>query len=260
MEYKITYLGQKENEILEKIISEDEFSKIMNSVSWLKTTMPIKDYLYMVNKCIDELLIASKTTGCGQEHNFSELNRLFNGFIGNYYSWLSYMEKHYKTVLLPIKKKAYDNNIEYRLIYYLREFASHYDMAVDQVTFDVLTENVHWYIKPESLLHYDLKDINKRFEQDIQFLKSNNQKIDVFELVLKFRTIFDTMIQEIYDALIPEINQHWNFLVQHLKIEEKCPFLIIDVYICEIGNDKHPFNLTGFVNLFNKKMQTDERA
>lgn len=134
MEYKIIAVNRDETiDTIVDTLSEDEYIEIMNNIHKLQTSMLSKDYYIVVRDNIRELLRFLPTIDIRDKHTFATINRYTYNVLGAFYAWIEYYESNYKAIFAPIKKKYYDKYFEYRMMYNLRIYMTHCEMAVTQV-------------------------------------------------------------------------------------------------------------------------------
>ena len=116
-------------------ISEEEYETIMSNIKQLQISMLSKDYYVVVRDNIKELLAFLPTIKMQDKYSIDTINRYTYNVLGTFYAWIEYYESHYKKIFEPIKKKYYDKYFEYRMMYNLRIYMTHCEMAITKIEF-----------------------------------------------------------------------------------------------------------------------------
>lgn len=116
-------------------ISEKDYKTIMSNIRRLQVSMLSKDYYVIVRDNIKELLAFLPTIEMMNKYSIDTINRYTYNVLGTFYAWIEYYESHYKKIFEPFKKKYYDENFEYRMMYNLRIYITHCEMAITQIEF-----------------------------------------------------------------------------------------------------------------------------
>lgn len=251
MEYKINAVNQDGTiDTIVETLSQDEYTSLMDNVHKLQTSMLSKDYYIVVRDNVRELLHFLPTIDIKDKHTFATINRYTYNVLGAFYAWIEYYESNYKAVFAPIKKKYYDNHFEYRMIYNLRIYMTHCEMAVTQVQLNFDKGEMFIYIEPSKLL--DNKErLQKVFVPELQRMRDNGIKIDLYELMKKFEGIFSSMHKELLKGIEPEMQNVIAQVAPYIRfVDEKAQ----PCYIYEKETDKYVFGLTSFVGLYVDKM------
>jgi hypothetical protein len=255
MEYKVIALNKNGTiDTIIESISEEEYAVIRNNIHKLQTFMLSKDYYYIVKENIQDLLNFMKKfnpmDNKNKEHNFATINRYTYNVIGVFYAWISYYEKNYKDVFSKIKKKYYDSFFEYRMMYNLRTYMSHCEMAVTEMEVLFDTRELFIYIEPTRLLN-NSDHLQKIFIPELKKMIEDNKKIDLYELMTKFSTMFSEMNQGLLNEIHPEIQKIIKGVCAHIRFEGETAQQCI---IVDKETDKNVLYLTSFMGMFEHKM------
>ena len=251
MEYKIIAVNRDETiDTIVETLSEDEYIEIMNNIHKLQTSMLSKDYYIVVRDNIRELLRFLPTIDIRDKHTFATINRYTYNVLGAFYAWIEYYESNYKAIFAPIKKKYYDKYFEYRMMYNLRIYMTHCEMAVTQVQLKFDEGEMFIYIEPSKLLE-NTGRLQKVFIPELQQMYDDGKRIDLYELMEEFEKMFSLMHKELLKGIEPEIQNIINQITPYLRfVDEKAQ----SCYIYEKETDKYIFSLTSFMGLFVNKM------
>lgn len=232
-------------------IPEKEYKTIMSNIKQLQTSMLSKDYYVIVRDNIKELLAFLPAIKMCDKYSIDTINRYTYNVLGTFYAWIEYYESHYKKIFEPIKKKYYDQNFEYRMMYNLRIYMTHCEMAITNIEFKFGKSEINIYIEPANLLQNSSR-LQKKIITELQQMCDDNKKIDLYELMLKFKTIFTSMHKELLKVLEPELQKILNEIKPYLQFtpEGKAK----PCYIYEKETDKSIYPLTAFLGAFFNKM------
>ncbi len=251
MDYKIISVDSNENiETYIETLSNDEYEKIMNCISQLQSTMLTKDYYVIVADNINDLVSFYPQIRIMDKRNFPTLNRLTYNILAVFYAWIEYYESNYKSIFTPIKSKYYDNHFSYRMMYNLRTYMTHCEMAVSEMQVDFDKGEMFIYIEPAKLLANPSR-LQKSFLPELQKMVESGQKIDLEQLITDFSTMFSNIHKELLKALEPEIQKILNEINPYLRFENDA---LMSCYIQEKDTDKHVFSLSSFLGIYFDKM------
>lgn len=232
-------------------ISEKDYKTIMSNIRRLQVSMLSKDYYVIVRDNIKELLAFLPTIEMMNKYSIDTINRYTYNVLGTFYAWIEYYESHYKKIFEPFKKKYYDENFEYRMMYNLRIYITHCEMAITQIEFWPGKSEIYIYIEPEILLQNSSR-LQKNIIKDLQQMYDDNKKIDLYDLMVRFEKIFTSMHKELLKALEPELKKVLNDLNPYLQFTSEGK--IKSCYIYEKETDKCVYSLTTFIETFINKM------
>ncbi|RGS29174.1 hypothetical protein DWY01_10175 [Eubacterium sp. AF22-8LB] len=232
-------------------ISEKDYKTIMSNIRRLQVSMLSKDYYVIVRDNIKELLAFLPTIEMMNKYSIDTINRYTYNVLGTFYAWIEYYESHYKKIFEPFKKKYYDENFEYRMMYNLRIYMTHCEMAITQIEFWPGKSEIYIYIEPEILLQNSSR-LQKNIIKDLQQMYDDNKKIDLYDLMVRFEKIFTSMHKELLKALEPELKKVLNDLNPYLQFTSEGK--IKSCYIYEKETDKCVYSLTTFIETFINKM------
>lgn len=251
MEYKIIAVNQDETiDTIVECLSEDLYNEIMINIRKLQTSMLSKDYHIVVRDNVRELIAFLPTVNIKDKHAFATINRYTYNVLGAFYAWIEYYESNYKTVFSSIKKKYYDQYFEYRMMYNLRIYMTHCEMAVTQVQLLSDKKEMYVYIEPKKLLE-NTGRFQKSFVPELQKMNDDGIKIDLFELMVEFEKMFNLMHKELLKSIEPEIQSIIKNITPYLQfIDGKAK----QCYIYEKETDKFAFGLSSFIGLYINKM------
>ena len=207
MEYTVISVDKSGENIktLVDSLSEDAYESIMDSVGQLQTAMLSKDYIAITLENIRELKQCMNAIDLADRRSFQSINRYVYNILGVFYAWIEYWESNYKTTFAPVKKKYYDKYFEYRMMYNLRRYMTHCEMAVTQIECHFDKDEMFIYIEPEKLLQHP-KQLQKVFIPELEDMVSKSQKIDLGSLISKFERLYTEMNQELLGNLIYRSN------------------------------------------------------
>lgn len=251
MEYRIYAINPKgEPEIIEDNLSEDEYNTIMSNIHKLQTTMLSKEYYYIVKDNMHDLLRYISNINPKDTCAFSTINRYMYNVLGVFYAWIEYYENNFKDIFSTIKKKYYDDYVEYRLMYNLRIYMTHCEMAITNIHVNYDEQSLFVNIKPKKLLQR--KDsLQKKAILDLQKMVDENTLIDVYELIIKFEKIFNSMHTELIKGIEPIIKIVYDDIIKYIRFTgDKAQYC----FISEKSSDKEIFGITSFMGLFQNKM------
>ena len=251
MNYKLVYITPKsEYQTYIESVSEEEYDKIMDCISKLQSAMLAKDYFTIVKDNINDLVsFYTKMDVMGKE-NFPTLNRLTYNILAVFYAWIEYYESNYKSIFAPIKSKYYDNHFSYRMMYNLRTFMTHCEMAVTEMQVHFDEGEFFVYIEPTKLLANSGR-LQKSFLPELQTMANNGQKIDLEKLINDFSAMFSDIHKELLKALEPEIQNILNEMKPYLKLENGA---LMNCCLQEKDTSKHVYSISSFLGLFINKM------
>lgn len=232
-------------------ISEKNYKTIMSNIRRFQVSMLSKDYYVIVRDNIKELLAFLPTIEMMNKYSIDTINRYTYNVLGTFYAWIEYYESHYKKIFEPFKKKYYDENFEYRMMYNLRIYMTHCEMAITQIEFWPGKSEIKIYIEPEILLQNSSR-LQKNIIKDLQQMYDDNKKIDLYDLMVRFEKIFTSMYKELLKALEPELKKVLNDLNPYLQFTSEGK--IKSCYIYEKETDKCVYSLTTFIETFINKM------
>lgn len=232
-------------------ISEKEYGTIKDDIKKLQISMSSKDYYVVVKDNIKELLAFFPTIKVKDKYSIDTINRYTYNVLGTFYAWIEFYESHYKKIFEPFKKKYYDENFEYRMMYNLRIYMTHCEMAITQIEFWPGKSETHIYIDPENLLQNSSR-LQKKIITELQQMCDNNKKIDLYGLMVRFEKIFTSMHKELLKALEPELKKVLNGLNPYLQFTSGGK--LKSCYVYEKETDKCVFSLTAFIETFINKM------
>lgn len=232
-------------------ISEEEYETIMSNIKQLQISMLSKDYYVVVRDNIKELLAFLPTIKMQDKYSIDTINRYTYNVLGTFYAWIDYYESHYKKIFEPIKKKYYDKYFEYRMMYNLRIYMTHCEMAITKIEFWPGKLEMYIYIEPENLLQNSSR-LQKKIITELQKMRDDNEKIDLYELMLGFEKIFTSMHKELLKALEPELQNVLNEINPYLQFTSEGKAKLC--YIYEKETDKRVYSLTAFIGAFINKM------
>lgn len=232
-------------------ISEKDYKTIMSNIKRLQVSMLSKDYYVIVRDNIKELLAFLPTVEMMNKYSIDTINRYTYNVLGTFYAWIEYYESHYKKIFEPFKKKYYDKNFEYRMMYNLRIYMTHCEMAITQIEICPGKSEKYIYIEPEILLQNSSR-LQKNIIKDLQQMYDDNKKIDLYDLMVRFEQIFTSMHKELLKALEPELKKVLNDLNPYLQFTSEGK--IKSCYIYEKETDKCVYSLTTFIGTFINKM------
>lgn len=252
MEYTVISVDKSGENIktLVDSLSEDAYESIMDSVGQLQTAMLSKDYIAITLENIRELKQCMNAIDLADRRSFQSINRYVYNILGVFYAWIEYWESNYKTTFAPVKKKYYDKYFEYRMMYNLRRYMTHCEMAVTQIECHFDKDEMFIYIEPEKLLQHP-KQLQKVFIPELEDMVSKSQKIDLGSLISKFERLYTEMNQELLGNLTPLVQPHVSKLSAYIEFENG---LANSSYIREKDTGKNGFGITSFLTLFVEKM------
>lgn len=251
MEYKINAVNQDGTiDTIIDTLSQDEYADLMNNVHKLQTSILSQDYYIVVRDNVRELLYFLPTINISDRYTFATINRYTYNVLGAFYAWIEYYESNYKSIFTPIKRKYYDNHFEYRMIYNLRIYMTHCEMAITEIQFNFDKNEMFIYIEPSKLLK-NTGRLQKVFIPELQQMCDNGIKIDLYELMKKFEGIISSMHKELLKGIKLEMQNVIEQIVPYIRfVDEKAQ--VCDIY--EKETDKYVFGLTSFVGLYVDKM------
>lgn len=232
-------------------ISEKDYKTIMSNIKRLQVSMLSKDYYVIVRDNIKELLAFLPTVEMMNKYSIDTINRYTYNVLGTFYAWIEYYESHYKKIFEPFKKKYYDKSFEYRMMYNLRIYMTHCEMAITQIEICPGKSEIYIYIEPEILLQNSSR-LQKNIIKDLQQMYDDNKKIELYDLMVRFEQIFTSMHKELLKALEPELKKVLNDLNPYLQFTSEGK--IKSCYIYEKETDKCVYSLTTFIGTFINKM------
>lgn len=145
--------------------------------------------------------------------SFEEINQFFEdnnrepkvgADIGEFMlaSRLQGIRNNPKAIFAPIKKKYYDKYFEYRMMYNLRIYMTHCEMAVTQVQLKFDEGEMFIYIEPSKLLE-NTGRLQKVFIPELQQMYDDGKRIDLYELMEEFEKMFSLMHKELLKGIEP---------------------------------------------------------
>lgn len=249
MEYKIAALNA--NGTLDSIVeslSEKEYENIMENIQRLQTFMLSKEYYTMIVDNIDDAL--NLIINPMDRSEFSKINRHVYNILGVFYAWIEYYENNLKEIFTPIKRKYYDEYFEYRMMYNLRTYMTHCKMGVTSIQADYDTKQLAVYIEPAELVKNSR--IQKKIKSELQIMIDNNEKIELHELLSKFKSMFIKMHKELFKEIIKEAKVILERLGSYIRFEKE-KALICNIYEKD-SNRNIIYPLSSFIGLFLKNM------
>lgn len=251
MEYTVISVDKSGNsKVLIDTLSEDTFSSIMESVGNLQTAMLSKDYIAITMENIRELKECMNSVDIADKRKFQAINRYVYNVLGVFYAWIEYWESNYKNIFAPVKKKYYDKYFEYRMMYNLRIYMTHCEMAVTQIECHFDKGEIFIYIEPEKMLHHPGR-MQKSFLPELEDLQKHSKKIDLEALIVGFEKLYVDMNQELLKALTPVIQPFVSNLSGYVEFNNG---LANSSYIREKETGKHIYSITSFLGVFVNKM------
>lgn len=251
MEYKIVAFDSiTNNEYTVKYLNEDDYYNIMNDIKKLQTSMLIKDYYFIVHENINELLKYLPSVIPHDEYTFATLNRYTYNVLGVFYAWIEYCERNYNTLFSSIKSKYYDGCFEYRMMYNLRRFMTHCEMAVTVISINYKTHEMSINIEPRKLLEHK-SGIQKSFVPEIKQMVEDNKNVELKELMVGFGEVFNSIHQELMRGIEAEIKPIYERIIENIPFQEGKGQLC---NIEEKETSKHIFPLTSFMGIYQHKM------
>ncbi|MBQ3601410.1 MAG: hypothetical protein II992_09470 [Lachnospiraceae bacterium] len=236
MNYKIMTMTKNEEKNFLMEISEAEFSKIMDDIEFLKISMLSKDYYVMLRDNVKELLTYIPNINIKNKYTLDDLNRYMYNVLGSFYALIEYYEKRFKTMFETIKKKYFDNYFEYRMMYALRVYTTHRGVVLTSYTFSFNNKNeaiISLFVNPGDLLK-NYKKFGKDIKNELQKMDSNNEKIEVCNLVQGFERMMSEMQKDLLKGIEIEVRKTMKKFEPYLIFENGNA---IDTYILD-ENDK----------------------
>ena len=77
---------------------------------------------------------------------------------------------------------------------------THCEMAITNIEFKFGKSEINIYIEPANLLQNSSR-LQKKIITELQQMCDDNKKIDLYELMLKFKTIFTSMHKELLKSV-----------------------------------------------------------
>ena len=137
------------------------------------------------------------------------------------------------------------------MMYNLRIYMTHCEMAITKIEFCPGKLEMYIYIEPENLLQNSSR-LQKKIITELQKMRDDNEKIDLYELMLGFEKIFTSMHKELLKALEPELQNVLNEINPYLQFTSEGKAKLC--YIYEKETDKRVYSLTAFIGAFINKM------
>ena len=97
-----------------------------------------------------------------REDKFYVFEFVYTAWLNCFYMWINYHEKKYHVIFNNLKNNYYDQYLEYRLSYYLRQSLTHVSSGVFTFVFDVLKERTSIAINIKTLRNEDINATKKQ--------------------------------------------------------------------------------------------------
>ena len=233
-------------------ISEEEYRALRQKLESLLELSNEMDYWDLLDYNVTQLGYVFLRTGCGQENNFRDLNRVFSNVLSSYYLWKCYNKHHGGEKFDQLLQEARSKHIECYLFSELRNYLAHSGFVINTISFDVIKEKTSFFIDPQLLLEFANQKKNKPNAKYIHYLQQiidNQRKIEVQELMRVCCNIYPEIQKDYWKTLEPETKQCLEFLFSVVPRDEP------DLYNSYLVSDdrKEYFNIGRPLSLFIKK-------
>lgn len=182
-------------------ISENSFRVLENANEKIENACNYLNYCHMVKSGAMIFLTDSKELKPNSPFYFADLNRLLLSLLSNFYTWIEFCEREYKSLFTITKKKFYDSYFPYRLFYSLRKYMTHGPLGITEASFNLLEEDsAKFYINLDKL--FEKKEhLQKDLRSDLIDIKRTTNRIDITPIVDEFIKMFDALSLEFFNAI-----------------------------------------------------------
>ncbi len=202
--YELYYFNEKGRKTVElSEFTEKDFIECQNSVGRLNRAMLAVEYFDIVNDNLLELNKEIVDSNLQRDKFFININRRMFNFLDTFYAYINFFEKNYKDVFLKVKKPVYDNFFEYRLIYNLRRYMTHCEIAITKASYDVLKDKQTILLDMDEIIEKGKKSLQKKFVDEIKNKKI--KEIDLEKIITQFTYIFEKIQESIIELLLKDI-------------------------------------------------------
>lgn len=231
----IGYDSKGKQHVLNERLSYEERKGIMDAIGRMEEALLALDYYYIVKGNFREL---QEKLCCASDKQgfYRKLNRHLFNLLDSFYVYIKEYERFFKNTPLrdkftTIKRNLYNKNLEYRMLYQLRNYSLHYRLPVD-------VEQEHAYLNPGSMLH-SYGQWQKDFVQDLMTLQEDGQKIALLKLARDGEGFFETMQYQFFTLMFEWVKNDINLVAEHLCVEngQIQPTVIVDSASNEIVRD-----------------------
>lgn len=253
--YRLLYLDA-ENEI--NIVNENfpvqSVIECKKSIAELQRVLLSIDYYLIVKDNMFDLLYCIDNIDTHNLKLFATLNRYTFNFVNTFYSYINFYETNFKKVFYPIKTKYYDENIEYRLIYNIRNYMAHKEMVVTTVRTDITKndsdDNVSVQLDIEKMADKD-SGVQKKVREELQKMIKENKHLDLRLLTTNFIDLFELLQKDLMNELAKKIGKDLDTID---KVIVGCFPNYSLTYIENKENPAEMISLANFMDLFFSKL------
>lgn len=255
--YKLVFLGNDNNiRVLEDDFPFESVTECKKSISKLEKLLLSVNYYLIVKDNIFDLLQCIDNIDTHDKKLFTILNRYTFNFVNTFYAYINFYETNFKKVFYPIKVKYYDENIEYRLIYNIRNYMAHKEMVVSTVVKDILSKdtdsNISIQLDIKKLANKD-SGVQKKVRKELQAMIAENKQLDLSLLIHNFFYVFESLQKELMDELVKDSTKSLETIDEF--IEGDFPNYL-PTYIINKEEPSDIISLATYMNHFLKKIDS----
>lgn len=200
-------------------ISDDEGNILCNSFKYLGNNMN-SYYFYQIVKrnleCI--ILFIERQQNKMDKPDMIECNRLLYNFVDTLYAFVNYFEKNYNSEFKNIKSEIYNTFFEYRLIYNLRNYMIHDNLAILKVTNEIDKSfiNVKFIIQKNKIL--SSTTANNKLKTVLN--EATTDDIDIYPILKQQFHIIKTLQEKMLFALSNELLRNFKLITDRIINKE----------------------------------------
>lgn len=255
--YELCYFNEKGKQIKELLgFKEENFIDCQNSIKNLNKYMLIVEYYDIVKDNLLELMDEiNKSELQHQDNFFVTINRRMFNFLDTFYAYISFCEKNYKDIFSKVKTATYDNHFEYRLLYHLRAYMTHCEIAITKVTYDILKNKQTIILDMNEITEKGKKNLKKEFIAEIK--KENIKELDLKKIISQFIILFDKIQEAIIELILKDVLSDLEKLKNVIVTNKKG--IIMETYLSECGKENNQISSSYiYINFQNKFMKRYE--
>lgn len=189
-----------------------------------------------------------------EEIAFVELNLHFTNYLNAFYTWKCFHNHeeslYYAYIYKNLKKTYQDNNLIYCLASDLRNYTTHNGFAVDKIVFDVLSEQVSYWITTDFYLHAEKsKKTSRTVKNTLSTIHSDG--IEAVKFTTDFISMFKQLQKSVWEIAWTEIHKEVEII---LKITAPDAPDCYNTYIKNSCDDTFHFHVGRILELYYKRM------